>query len=304
MDIYWSQYWQQGFLTSFGSSIKTNYQGVIKDCWFRFFDKLTPQDKVIDIGTGNGALIALAQAHPSLHCKFVGIDYASLHISDNSLIEKENIEFFSNLPAENLTFNAGEFTTAIAQFSLEYTDIEQSIEEVSRVLVAGGQFQFVCHHTDSLILQPTNKLLHLALKIQEKEGLLDTLKKLVQVLGQELKQKSVAAEKLRNKFNNLVHGFLETDDHAFQNTGFPDLIRSVFSQKTFEHRQAMIDQFEEELDGQISRLTQLSAAALNQADKENLLVLCQRSRLIIEKNEVIYQADKQILAYVFSGYKL
>ena len=304
MDVYWSQYWQKGFLTSFGSSIKTNYQGVIKDCWFNFFDKLTPQDKVIDIGTGNGALIALAQAHPSWHCKFVGIDYANLHISDEALLERENIEFFSNLQAENLTFNTGEFTTAIAQFSLEYTDIEQSIKEISRVLSTEGRFQFVCHHTDSLILKPSNRLLHIALKIQEKEGVLDTLKKLVQALGQESNKKSAIAEKLRNKFNNLVHSFIEIDASVFQNTGFPDLIRSVFSQKNFAYRQTVISQFEEELNGQISRLTQLTAAALNQSDKENLLVLCKQAGLIIEENEIIYQTDKQILAYYFSGKKL
>jgi len=303
MDIYWSQYWQQGYLTSFGDSIKANYQGVIKDCWFRFFDNLTAQDKVIDIGTGNGALIALAQAHPSLRCKFVGIDYASLKISDKSLIERENVEFFSNVNAENLAFESGEFTTAIAQFSLEYTDIEQSIKEISRVLVAGGRFQFVCHHVDSLILKPNDRLLDAALKIKEKEGVFDTLKKLVQALGQKGTPKKATTEKLRNKLNNLVSGFLDTDDDAFQNTGFPTLIRTVFSQKNIAHRQVMISEFEEKLYGQISRLTQFSEAALNKEDKENLLHFCQQAKLNIENNDIIYQEDGQILGYVFSGYK-
>mgnify|MGYP000117163908 CR=1 FL=1 len=303
MEACWSQYWQQGYLTSFGSSIKTNYQGVIKEYWFRFFDKLTNQDKVLDIGTGNGALIALAQAHPSLHCDFVGIDYANVNICDNSLIEQKNIEFISNVQAEELIFGAGEFTAAIAQFSLEYTNIEQSIEEVSRVLANKGRFQFVCHHSDSLIVQPNSILLKTALRILDKDGILDTLKQLINELGQKSGPKSKTSEKLRNKFNNLVYDFLKVDELAFQNTNFPSLIKSVFTQKNFAIRQEIICQFEEEFTGQISRFTQLSNAALNQTDKENLLLLCQQAQLIIEKNEIMFQEDGQILAHVISGHK-
>jgi ubiquinone/menaquinone biosynthesis C-methylase UbiE len=303
MEAYWSQYWQQGYLTSFGSSIKTNYQGAIKEYWFRFFDKLTNQDKVLDIGTGNGALIALAQAYPSLHCNFVGIDYANVNICDKSLIEKNHIEFISNIQAEELIFGSGEFTAAIAQFSLEYTNIEQSIEEISRVLVDKGKFQFVCHHSDSLILQPNSILLKTALRILDKDGVLDTLKQLINELEQMSGSRSKMAEKLRNKFNNLVFEFLDVNESAFQNTNFPSLIKSVFTQKSFPIRQEIICQFEEELAGQISRITQLSNAALNQTDKENLLFYCEEAELVIEKNEIMFQKDGQIIAHVISGRK-
>ncbi len=303
MEAYWSQYWQQGYLTSFGSSIKNNYQGVIKECWFRFFDKLTEQDKVLDIGTGNGALIALAQAHPSLDCNFVGIDYANVNVCDKSLIGKRNIEFISNVQAEDMIFDASKFTAAIAQFSLEYTNVEQSIEEVSRVLVNKGKFQFVCHHSDSLIVQPNNKLLQTALKILDKDGALDTLKQLIKELGQNTGLKSNKAEKLRHKLNILVDDFFKVDGLAFQNTNFPSLIKSVFTQKKLAARQKIIYQFEEELEGQISRFTQLSNAALNQTDKECLILLCQQANLIIEKNEIMLQEDGQVLAHVISGHK-
>jgi ubiquinone/menaquinone biosynthesis C-methylase UbiE len=303
MEAYWSQYWQQGYLTSFGSSIKTNYQGAIKEYWFRFFDKLTNQDKVLDIGTGNGALIALAQAYPSLRCNFVGIDYATVNVCDKSLVEKSHIEFISNVQAEELIFSAGEFTAAIAQFSLEYTNIEQSIEEVSRVLADKGKFQFVCHHSDSLILQPNSILLKTALRILDKGGILDTLKKLINELDKISSQRSKESEKLRNRFNDLVYEFLEANELAFQNTNFPSLIKSVFTQKSFPIRQEIICQFEEDLAGQISRITQLSNAALNQADKESLLLYCEEAQLVIEKNEIMLQGDGQIIAHVISGRK-
>jgi hypothetical protein len=138
----------------------------------------------------------------------------------------------------------------------------------------------------------------------DKDGLLDTLKQLIDGLGQGSAQRSLSTEELRNKFNSLVSEFIDVDNLAFQNTNFPSLIKSIFSQKDLILRQSIICKFEEELQGQISRLTQLSNAALDQTEKENLLLLCQQAKLVIEKNEIMLQENGQILAFVISGYKV
>ena len=54
MSKYWSQYWSEGKLTSFGESKADNYPGAIKDSWLSFFKEVGKDDRVLDIGTGNG----------------------------------------------------------------------------------------------------------------------------------------------------------------------------------------------------------------------------------------------------------
>ena len=52
MSNYWSQYWQQGYLTSFGEDIENNYEGLLKNVWNSYFYELNNdelQQKVTEI---------------------------------------------------------------------------------------------------------------------------------------------------------------------------------------------------------------------------------------------------------------
>ena len=77
MENYWSEYWSQGYLTSFGQDIKKNYTGKLKQSWIGFASELSPQCKILDIGTGNGALIQLIHDSSKDQLSFIGIDKAT-----------------------------------------------------------------------------------------------------------------------------------------------------------------------------------------------------------------------------------
>jgi len=301
MKSYWSQYWKQGYLTSFGDDKKKNYEGVIKVNWHKFYENLKAEDKVLDIGTGNGALIELAISNSNVDCQFIGIDFAKLHINEPKLLESKKVEFKSNMNAEKLTYSNSEFSAIISQYALEYSDLTKSIPEVSRVLSVGGKFQFVCHHIDSCILISNKKTLKAAHKINEPEGLLFILKKLINTLQNEKNKSNLESESLRNMLNEKIKGLVESDKTSFFDTNFPLLLKSIFSTNEIKDRLAIVESFESEFKGQIYRLEDLCKAALDSEKKAIFINLCDENSLLIKSMEVIEEENIGVLGYLISG---
>lgn len=304
MSNYWSQYWQQGHLTSFGTDIKNNYDGVLKERWSDFFKNFKHEDKVLDIGTGNGALIALAIANGFPNCQYTGVDYAQLNINDNVLLNRANVQFYSKTASENLPFKNQSFDHVISQFALEYTDLEQSIKEVSRTLKTQGSFKFVCHHEESIIVLPSKSILKLSIEIKAKGGLLEVVRKLVRNLSDPLMKANLETEALRIKLNQKMADLVEIDKIAFFNTNFPALIKNVFSRQSNIPNQEIIDIFAAELDGSILRLSDLVNSALTEKKIIELFSYCQKNDLVITHNQIVFQNDSDILGYEISGVKI
>lgn len=60
---HWSNYWQQGHITSFGQSFSGNYTGVLKEVWQDIIVNLPDNFAVLDLATGNGAIPQLIADH-------------------------------------------------------------------------------------------------------------------------------------------------------------------------------------------------------------------------------------------------
>jgi len=56
----WSDYWAKGFLTTFTAEKGENYSGLIKKFWWEQFQHLEKEATIVDLGAGNGAILALA----------------------------------------------------------------------------------------------------------------------------------------------------------------------------------------------------------------------------------------------------
>ena len=163
MSDHWSNYWQQGHLTSFGGGFKTNYEGELKNFWQRFADNIAEHSNVLDIGTGNGALIELIQENHNFNC--VGVDKALIH---KDYINSVNGELLTGVSAELLPFESCRFDYAISQFAIEYTNIDKSLEEVMRVLKYKRNFVFICHHPESMIIKSNQEILNISNEIKSK----------------------------------------------------------------------------------------------------------------------------------------
>ncbi len=148
----WSSYWRKGFLTTFVDHNNDNYSGIIKDFWWAQFDALDEHAIVVDLGAGNGALLALALDYMSSknrHLELVAVD--SANIGENSEFYQSNtsINVRANTPIEATGLASSSVDLCISQFGFEYADIAKSIPEVARILKPQGVFSGLMHHAQS-----------------------------------------------------------------------------------------------------------------------------------------------------------
>ncbi len=300
MSDFWSQYWQQGHITSFGHDIVGNYQGVLREYWESTFSLCDKQSRVLDIGTGNGALIDIALACRN-DLNLTGVDYAQLNVPAH-LQGKENVRFLEKVNAEQLPIEAEQYELVVSQFGIEYADMEKALAELARVLVGKGQFHLVMHDHQSIIVQPNVRILNAAEKLKMKAGVLDVLAELVESLERN-GQASQLSEGLRHKLNTAIGEIIEEHREGLAGTLFPQFLRHIMSNAhSTEQRTSMLKQFYLELEGQIVRLSELRAAALDQDRYQRVLAILKDQHLTVTQDEIIKENSKP-LARVISGYK-
>ncbi|OUS25695.1 hypothetical protein A9Q98_11995 [Thalassotalea sp. 42_200_T64] len=296
MSNYWSQYWRQGHLTSFGDDIKDNYEGTLKNVWSDVFSVLNKDDKVIDIATGNGALVGLIyDAVRQDNLPYIdAIDLAKIQIKDSLQNKSEQTHFIGGINCEQLPFTDDSANLIISQFGIEYSNLTKSFAEVARVLAATGQAQFICHHTDSIIVKPNLAILRMSLGLQSKSGGVTIVKQLLSELKKTGKG-SPKSESVRNKLNKYMEKLLKTDENSFMATNFHLFVKAVLQNSSKQGE--IIHGFEQELKGSIARLTDLANAAIGKVKQRKITALCKKNQLTIEDFSVVVDDKNNILAW-------
>ena len=154
----WSSYWAHGALHSLEGSFEGGYGGSIRRFWEEVFEGLQADDRVLDVGTGNGPL-------PALLCELRGdgampgvdaVDLASLAprwLDAAPEACRERIRFHEGVRAEELPFEDGAFSLAISQYGIEYSDLDRSLAELARTVRPGGRIAVVMHHQGSRLAE-------------------------------------------------------------------------------------------------------------------------------------------------------
>ncbi|MEP4891103.1 MAG: class I SAM-dependent methyltransferase [Aliiglaciecola sp.] len=299
MDSYWSQYWQQGHLTSFGNEFSENYTGALKSHWEKVFTAIANQTQVLDIGTGNGSIIALGnKVNPDLY--FTGLDSAKLSIPE-TLQDLDNINFVEETSAEKVPFEDQSYGCVVSQFGIEYSSLSDSLPEVARILNSAGQFQFVLHDIESSIVKPNIQILEAAKALLSSE-VIDSLRKLIDGLAK-YGQQSQTTEQLRHKLNADIGGLATKHSSGLQGTNFPAFLKHVMNPGLeLKKRRNDLNLFLHELDGQIVRLSDLVNAALDESKYQQLIELLKKYDLQIDNNEHIFENGNMIGRYI-SGTK-
>ncbi|GAC14074.1 class I SAM-dependent methyltransferase [Aliiglaciecola lipolytica] len=291
MSSYWSQYWQQGHLTSFGDDFSGNYTGVLKALWEELFQQIPNGQKVLDIGTGNGSLIALGQ-DVNAHLVYTGLDSAKLSIPD-SLSNLTNMTFIEEAQAEKMPVSDSAFDYVISQFGIEYSSLSDSVPEVCRILKTGGHFQFILHDCESAIVKPNLAILNAA-KALIASGLIETIRKLINALAK-YGQKSSICEQLRHQLNAEIGNIANKHASALAGTGFPAFLKHVMQPNlALKQKKQDLKLFLTELEGQIVRLSDLVSAALTDEKYDQLKTLLTENQLDIVSDESIFEENKLI----------
>lgn len=158
-DDFWGEYWESGALTSMADGFESNYQGDLRAGWEGFFASFGQGSRVLDIGTGNGAIATIAaevSRRDDLALDVHGADRADI---DPARTVKSNpdlisgIAFHPRASSEDLPFDDESVDGISAQFAFEYADHEAAMSETRRILRPGGRARFVMHDHDSEVLR-------------------------------------------------------------------------------------------------------------------------------------------------------
>ena len=158
----WARYWQSGTVTTFHGRFANNYDGVVRSRWHGIFDRLPAGAKIVDLGTGNGAIAILAARYSDRrHRDFeiTAVDFADID-PERQLSGKAaarhlpRIRFLGRTRIERTKLPDSSLDLAMSQFGFEYAAPDEAVAEVDRILKrAGGHFAAMVHHGDSAIVR-------------------------------------------------------------------------------------------------------------------------------------------------------
>jgi ubiquinone/menaquinone biosynthesis C-methylase UbiE len=266
---HWESYYRGGGIAACPTGRNLNYTLELLDVWTEFFSGLADAARLLDIGTGNGAISLIArQTADSLGRTYEihGADLAQINptrdVADGARLFA-GITFHPGVAAEKLPFKAESFSAVSGQYALEYTDTRQSLAQVLRVLKPGAAAQFVMHHAGSIIVDRA----HASLRHAD-DVLLNTkvYRKLRRFLDAELGSRNAARsawEELATALSALrLSGQADADRLVIDVTldAVPKLLnsRSSLSRAALDRE---IDSVENELRNSVRRLHDLVAAA-------------------------------------------
>jgi len=145
----WTHYWSKAPATSRGCL--PDLPGVaadhLQEIWRQFFASLPLGARLLDLGTGGGAVLIEANAlRPDL--QLTGADYAAVLPELDKTITLHPGTRLEKLPFDDVSFEA-----VTSQFAIEYSRVSAAIQEVNRVLSFAGSYLFLCHHAGGVIVQ-------------------------------------------------------------------------------------------------------------------------------------------------------
>ncbi len=270
MTEHWSEYWSHGHMTSFSEEFKNNYEGELLNIWKPFIQQIKNGEKMLDICTGNGALLLIAdeQINNRFSVKLVGVDFADVL----PVLEHKRIQILPNINIHKLPFANQSINYVTSQFGIEYSDIKTSLKEVSRVLKPGARLQFVMHHKDSLIIKLNKAILSCYQSIDSDDGVLNILSSMIAELeiasvGKANITGNQKTETLRHLLNENNQKLLNINKEALYQTQFPSLVQQVFDPKNnFSKKRELIEKYKIEIKSACTRLCELCSAALDDSE--------------------------------------
>lgn len=140
----WSGLRAQKFVQSVEKLIKYRYRPFVKEiinAISKYGVRETP--KIVDVGSGPGILLIEIKKIFE-NCRLIGVDSSKsmLEIAENRVKEQNLKDFAFKLgSAEKIPIEEGQIDVVVCLNSLhDFNDAQQTIKEVSRILINGGLF--------------------------------------------------------------------------------------------------------------------------------------------------------------------
>lgn len=206
----WSRYWAGKPAHSCPGSFSGNYDGEFSTFWAGCAADMHYGSRVLDLGTGNGALPKLlASLVPATReIEIHGVDLAEIVPDAQQGSGAHRLHYHAGVQAESLPFPDGMLSHVVSQYGFEYMQTGEVIAEIDRVCAPASRVAFVMHHAHSIIARNArSESLHCAWLLAD-GGLLDLTERLTPYMvqaampgGAEALAGDAGANALRKRYN-------------------------------------------------------------------------------------------------------
>lgn len=282
---HWEAYYRGGAIATCPMGPGTTYTLELRDLWLAFFAALVDGARVLDVGTGNGAITLLAKEAATAtgrHLEIHGADLAAIdpprHVPNGATLFA-GITFHAGVPCERLGFADGSFDAVSGQYALEYTDTPRALAEVHRVLLPGGRALFVLHHEQSVLIRNARESLAQGALVLEDTKILRKLRRHAAA-----ERESAAAPRATWAELSAAGARLQ---QAAASSFAPHLLHVVIDgvQKLLGLRREMgaagfereVDRFEREVRASVRRLQDLVGSAQSAEQMETMAATARRA---------------------------
>lgn len=288
----WDQFWKSGRKSCCSDQDGSANADIIRGLWTDFFASLGDGQRLIDLCTGNGAVV-----HVALECArkngnsimACGVDAASIAPTKAGEPQQGPDAYFVRASVNALPFEDRCFDAVTSQFGIEYAAPERVIAESLRVLNDGGRGLFVAHASGGVTVTQARAELKDIAELLDEIGIFPAaLEALKLVCAAERSTRPVSSARLAEarRAHDEFHERLARIGDSWQERAALAVFRDSgdILQHTFQNRHAfpvpvLIDKVRETEQSVIlhrSRLQALRDAALGREECEQLVLECRR----------------------------
>lgn len=275
---HWQTYYRTGALATCPTSPDGAYDHELYNVWDEFFSTQSDGARILDIGTGNGAVALIAKetaARVGRCFEIHGTDLAMIdpkqYVPDGAR-RLADIEFHGGIATESLPFEDGYFDAVSGQYALEYMQLDEALKEIHRVLKSTGRARFIVHHADSVIVQNARESLDQANVILKETGIYRLLRRYLAADRKSSPNTPHHLDQLMTAGDRLKHAAAGARSTVYLNATLDALQRLVnarhhMTQPALEQE---VDRVEGELRAAVQRLKDLDAGACNEHDLKTI----------------------------------
>jgi ubiquinone/menaquinone biosynthesis C-methylase UbiE len=267
----WSDYWNKGDLHACTREFSKDARRRIETKWASEFSQLCGGASVLDLATGNGALIASLPAclPPSMpQVKAVGIDLASIENSAAKYCQSNDIldvEFRGGINVASLPFEDEMFDLVTSQYGVEYADFSVAFKQACRV--ARDRLVFLVHAADGVVVRQNFDIVRQVAFVVDEIGVFQILRDYL------YSQKSADWSPVNNVFEQLRREIYRVENKSFLEAVVHQLRQLVSALRVYptDNILAAIDGFEASMKAHGARMAALNEAAKSKSELETLL---------------------------------
>jgi ubiquinone/menaquinone biosynthesis C-methylase UbiE len=304
----WETYYRGGMLATGPAGADGLYDLEVRAAWEAFFGTLPQQARLLDIGTGNGVLPLIALEVAARREADWQIDATDLAQIDplRFVVDGERrfagVRFHRGVASEKLPFQDCSFDAVSGHYALEYSDTALSLPQLHRVLKAGGEAQFVLHHTDSRLLQSARRSLQECNLVLKQTRVYRKLHRLVSLEQAPSAGLQAARDELVLAIRTLKQALGETQSSG-AGSGHILAVALDASQKLLEARQSLrpaavgleVDRAEEEMRSSARRLNDLVGHAVDEEALDRIEQQAQAAGFsLIERQPLHHNGDNLV----------